>query len=279
MINPVRWTGRCLSLVLLGVIVSACSHPPAPPSVATPSASVAVTSQPAVVPSKTATPNAIAQTAPALLSTTFQTQQGTTGFSTDGQYFIHLESWRDTGAGIPHAVLQVVNLPNNTCVAKGCLRTRFTESQSNQSIEAAEQDLLTKTQQLRQELNLTAPIAGAPLPVMTRSRATTNQTETMTVRLANNQPLQVTLKQKRVASVMSGGTADKDQASMQLEITYGGKTRSLGSLNQMHDGILEFAVREVQQSPDGKTVAILVTAAERTFEGTLGRTMVQGMAL
>jgi predicted secreted protein len=209
---------------------------------------------------------------------TFQTQAQTAGFSADGKYFMHLESWRDTGAGVPNAALQVVNLATNTCVTNGCLRTQFQESQASQSTAAAEQDLLSKTQPLRQDLNLTTPVAGIPLSIVSRSRGA-DGTESMTVRLRNNQPLQLTLKQQQIASVMSGGTAEKDQAAMQIEINYGGKTRSLGSLDKMHDWVQEFSIREVRQSPDGKAIAILVTAAERSFEGTVGKTIVQGFRL
>jgi len=278
--TPVRWTGRCLSLLLMSMIISACSQTPTPPSNTSDAVSEKPLGQSTSELTQTKPPTQVdeAQDSPAPTIATLQTQQRTAGFAENGQYFIYLESWRDQGAGIPHAAIQIMNLPTNTCVTNGCLRTRFNESQAEQSIAAAENNLLTQTQQVRQDLNLTSPLPGKPLPVLARSR-TADGTETLTVRLQNNQPLQLTLKQKRVVSSMSGGTAEKDQAAMQLEVRYGGKTRSLGSLNQMHDWVMDFSVREVQQSPDGKTVAILVTAAERAFEGSLGRTMVQGLAL
>lgn len=260
----------------MGLILSACSQAPTPPqssgegATAAPAATVATPSS-----EKAVQPEAVAQ-APAIA--TFQTQARTAGFSADGKYFMHLESWRDSGAGIPNAAMQVVNLATNTCVSKGCVRTRFNESQANQSTAAAEQDLLSKTQPLRQDLNLTTPLAGIPLPVVSRSRAA-NGSETVTVRLPNNQPLQLTLQQRRIASALAGGTAEKDQAAMQIEVKYEGKTRSLGSLDTMHDWVQEFVIREVQQSPDGNAIAILVTAAERSFEGTLGKTLVQGLML
>lgn len=209
---------------------------------------------------------------------TFQTQQRSAGFSPDGQYFLNLESWRDQGAGIPHAALQIVNLSENTCVAAGCLRTQFTETQAGQSVESAENDLLQKTQPLRQDLQLTAPVPGELLPVISRSRAT-DGTETVTVQMQNKQPLSLTLKQKRILSTMAGGQAEKDQAAMQLEVRYAGKTQTLGSLDQMQDWMVDFSIREVRQSSTGDTIAILITGAERAFEGTLGRTIVQGVKL
>lgn len=199
------------------------------------------------------------------------------GFSGDGKHYMHLESWRDTGAGIPHAAMQIVNLPANACVANGCVRTRFNESQANLSTEAAENSLLEQTQALRQELKLATPVAGISLPVTARSR-NADGSETVTVNLANNQPLQLKLRQKQAIAKLDGG-GEKEQASMQLEITYAGKTRTVGSMTQMRDWTQKFSIQSVEQSPDGKHIAVLVTAAERAFEGTLGRTMVQGFDL
>lgn len=274
--TPARWVVRCVSVVMMGLILSACSQAPTPPR-STGGAATAAPAATEATPSsdKAVQPEKVTQ-APAIAN--FQTQAHTIGFSADGKYFMHLESWRDTGAGIPNAAMQIVNLATNTCMAKGCVRTRFNESQAQQSTVVAETELMNQTQQLRQDLNLTAPVAGVTLPLLARSQAA-DGTEAMTVRLQNNQPLQLTMKQKQVASVMSGGTAEKDQAAMQIEVKYEGKTRSLGSLDKMHDWVQEFAIREVRQSPDGKAIAILVTAAERTFEGSLGRTLVQGFTL
>lgn len=273
--TSVRWLQRCGALILMGVMVSACGQPSLSPSK---TAELAKTTASKTEPAQSGAVAQATPAAPAPAIATFQTQQRQAGFSADGQHFIHLESWRDTGAGIPHAAMQVVNLATNTCVANGCVRTRLSEAQAGQSIATAENDLLNKTQQLRRELNIAAPVPGQTLPVVARSR-TADGTETVTVRLQNNQPLQLTLKQKQVKSALSGGTAEKDQAAMKIAVSHNGQTRSLGSFNQMYDWMLDFSIREVQQSPDGKTLAILVTGAERAFEGTLGITMVQGLAL
>jgi len=272
-----RWLGQGLSPVVIAVILSACaqSQVVSPTPVPTVNQSAAPVSN---VKSAEQKPSPIAQASPKPAIATFQTQQRKTGFSADGRYFLHLESWRDKGAGIPHAAIQIVDTTTNACVANGCVKTRFSEGQANQNIDTAENDVLQKTQQLRQDLQLTAPVTGSALPELARSR-TEDGTETVTVELPNQQPLRLTLRQKQILSSMSGGTAPKDQAAMQLDVTYSGQTRSLGSLNQMQDWKVGYSIREVQQSADGKRIVVLLTAAERAFEGTLGRTMVQSFTL
>lgn len=212
------------------------------------------------------------------LKPTFRTSERMAGFSADGDYFIYLESSRDTGAGIPKSTLQVVDLPSNNCLKNACLKTRYGESDSNLSLEVAENSLLGQTWSLRQDLQLTSPAAGKRLPVLSRSR-TTDGTETMTVRLANNQPLQLRLQQKRILATDDGQEFTKDRAAMQIEVNYNGQRRSLGSLDQLRDYVLDYSIREVKLSPDGKSVVVLVTAMEPTFEGTLATTVVQGFEL
>lgn len=278
------WLGRCLSPVLIAFIVSACSQSEltqqAPTALLNQSESAAIDSQskPMSDQSKNRSGKAIAQASPGSKIATFQTQQRSSGFSADSQHFMHLESWRDTGAGIPHAAMQVVNLATNTCVANGCVKTQFNESQASQSLAIAESSLLQQTQSLRQSLQLTSPTPGNPLPEVARSQQQ-DGTETVTVRMIDNQPLRLTLKQRQTVTPMPEGGGEKEQAAMQLEVNYGGKTRSLGSLDKMQDWTLKFSIREIRQSADGKTIAVLLTAAERTFEGTLGKTMIQGFVL
>ncbi|EKQ68171.1 hypothetical protein OsccyDRAFT_2690 [Leptolyngbyaceae cyanobacterium JSC-12] len=266
-----RWVRRSLAPIAMGVMISACTAPETTQPVNT-----SVSADPAIEQTRSQ-PTAIAPASPLPAIATMQTESRMAGFSTDGKYYLHLESWRDTGAGIPHAAMQVVDLPANKCLEQGCVRTRWSESQANLSTEAAEKLLLQQTQTLRQNLKLTPPTAGTSLPVTARSRAK-DGTETVTVRLANGQPLQLKLHQKQRIVKLDGG-AEKDQAAMQLEVTYAGKTRAIGSITQMQDWMLKFAIQDVQQSPDGKTVAVLITGAERAFEGSLGRTLVHGFEL
>lgn len=212
------------------------------------------------------------------LAPTFRTTERMAGFSADGRYFVHLESSRDTGAGIPKSSLQVVNVAANTCAQNACLETRFQESDADKPLSEAEKSLLQQTWDVRQRLKLTPPSTGTALAIVARDR-NADGTETVTVRLNAKDTLQLRLRQKRIASALQGGNADRDQAAMQLEVTHKGQTRSLGSLNNYRDWVLDYSIRSVYLSPDEERVAVLLTALKPTFEGTLGTTIVQGFEL
>lgn len=210
---------------------------------------------------------------------TFSAAERMAGFSTDGNYYLYLESSRDTGAGIPKSSLQVIDVASNACAPGSCVETRLSESEANQALAETEKQLLQQTWKVRQDLKLTPPATGVELPIMTRSRAA-DGTETVTVRLTNsNQPLQLRLQQKRIASTLRGGPAERDKAAMQLEVSYNGRQRSVGSLNHYRDWVLDYSIREVRLSPDGQHVAVLITATKPTFEGTLATTVVHGFEL
>lgn len=209
---------------------------------------------------------------------TQQTTQTLVGFSNDSHHFIYLESWRDTGAGVPHAALQVVNIATNTCIKAGCLQTNYGEEAADLSIQAAENKLLEDTHTLRQTLNLTNPIAGTRLLIVSKSQ-TQDGSETVTVQLRDGKVLQLTLKQTSVISTLGGGTADKDRTAMSLTASHQGKVTLISNPEQWHDWTLGFSIRDVHQSPDGKAIVVLLTSEKRAFEGTLGRTVVQSLQL
>jgi predicted secreted protein len=215
-----------------------------------------------------------APTATDSLQPTFRARQRIAGFSADGRHFIYLESSRDTGAGIPKSSLQVVNVATNACVENGCLSTRYQESDAGLQMSDAEENLLQKTWSMRQVLKLTPPVSGTALPVIERSR-TKDGIETVTV-IGDEAKMQLRLQQQQIRSALNGGTAEQDKAAMQIQVSYDGKQRSLDSLNNFRDRVLEYSIREVRLSPDGKRVAVLLTATTQTFEGTLGTTLVQG---
>jgi predicted secreted protein len=231
----------------------------------------------------TAELNSVPATAPtaAIESSDFsapsqRTLQKKAGFSSDGRYYLYLESWRDLGAGIPKSALQVVDVVKNACVETGCTETQYGEVDAGLSLAVAEKNVLQQTQTLRQNLQLETPAAGTNLTITQRSR-TPDGTETATVNLGTGKPtMQIQLQQTATVSSMFGGTAPKDQASMQMQVTYGSKTRALG-LSQ--DGTISFSIREVVLSPNGKSIVVLLTSTQRAFEGTLGKTLVQGLEL
>lgn len=233
-------------------------------------------------PPKSAAPSQPAAPKPAVSDSvrpTFSTTERMAGFSADGNYYLYLESSRDTGAGIPKSSLQVIDVASNACAPGSCVETRLSEAEANQALAATEKQLLQQTWKVRQDLKLTPPATGIELPIVARSRAA-DGTETVTVRLHNsNQPLRLRLQQKQIASTMRGGQAERDKAAMQLEVSYNGQQRSLGSLNDYRDWVLDYSIREVRLSPDGQHVAVLITTTKPTFEGTLGTTLVQGFEL
>ncbi len=197
------------------------------------------------------------------------------GFSRDGGYFIYMESSRDSGAGIPKAAMQLVEISSNQCIDRGCIETRYGEADARLDIADAENDLLQQTWKLRQALNLTPPAAGTSLPIVSRSR-TSDGIETVTVRLNDrNSLLKLRLRQKQVGAMEKGNP----QTAMMLEIDSNGQRRSLDSLNNFRPWVLDYSIREVHLSTNGKHLAILITATRPTFEGTLGTTLVQGFDL
>lgn len=268
MVNQLRLVVRCLSPVVICAVLSGCGAVQSNQveNASMPSAAQVENSQPATT-----------RNSPTPAIATLRTEQKIAGFSSDGTHYLHLESWRDTGAGIPNAALQLINISANACVAKGCIQTRFQETDSGLSLEAAETNVLQQTQTLRQTLKLTNPAPGVKLPLVARSR-TDNGAETVTVQLPANQPLQLRLQQKQ-ENTTTTTEGEKERAAMQLEVSYGGKQRTIGSLKQMQDWTTGFSIREVQQSPDGKSIVVLITAAKRDYEGTLDRTLVQSFEL
>lgn len=208
-------------------------------------------------------------------ATTYRATQRMAGFSTDGNHYVYLESSRDTGAGIPKARLQIVEISSNSCVQNGCIETQFREPDSSLSNAAAEDSLLQTTWNLRQNLGLTPPVAGTRLAVVSRSRAA-DGTEIMAVRLNNReQPLRLRLQQRTEPSNIVGF----DRAAMRLELTRNNRQRSLGSLSNFQEGILRYSLREVYLSPDRQSIVVLMTATRPTFEGVLETTLVQGFDL
>lgn len=209
---------------------------------------------------------------------TFKATQRLAGFSADGSHYLYLESSRDTGAGIPKSSIQVIDVTANACAENGCKETRYGEADADLKTTDAEQDLLQQTWKTRQALNLTPPVAGTELSIVSRSR-TPDGTETVTVRLPKrDQPLQLRLKQKQL-NASTSGKAESDKAAMQLEVVYDGESRSLDSLSNFREWVLSYSIREVRLSADGKHVAVLLTATKPTFEGTLATTLVQGFEL
>lgn len=210
------------------------------------------------------------------IAATYRSTARMAGFSTDGRYFMQLESSRDTGAGVPKAVLQIMDLTANRCVPNGCVATTYSEADAKLSLIDAENALLKQTQQLRQSLQLTSPTSGNSVPMMARSRA--DERETVTMQL-NGEPLLLQIQRQAVVGGGSNGSLDKPPSTFGLVATYRGKQRSLGSLGDANDLAIAYSIREVKLSADGKQVAVLLTAVKPTFEGTIATTIVRGFGI
>jgi predicted secreted protein len=199
------------------------------------------------------------------------------GFSEDGRFYLYLESSRDTGAGIPKSRLQVIDIAANRCVSDGCLETNYGEGDADRTLEEAENSLLQKTSAIRQTLQITSPKLGSSVVMEGQSRLA-DGTETVTLRM-NNRTIPVQLKQQRQRSVSFGGTAERDQAAMQLEVQVANQKKMVDSLENYREWVLDYSIRDAYLSPDGKYVVLLITATKPTFEGTLATTLVQGFEL
>jgi predicted secreted protein len=209
---------------------------------------------------------------------TFWSIQRLSGFSADGRHYIHLESSRDTGAGIPKSVLQLVDVERNACNADLCLETRYGEHQSDWSIAQAELDLLRQTWPLRQTLQLANPTAGQTLTVVARSQEPQG-TETWTLQTASlPHPITLRLRQQHRTVAYPDGH-EIPQTAMDLELEYQGQRQVMGSLEQPQAWVLHYALREVKLSPQGDRLVVLLNVTKPTFEGTLATTLVQGFGL
>jgi predicted secreted protein len=218
--------------------------------------------------------SAVALLSAQVLATTFRATQRMAGFSSDSNHYVYLESSRDTGAGIPKASIQIVDVSTSACVETGCVETRYREPDANLSTTDAENDLLRRTWLLRQSLGLTPPVAGTRLAVSSRSR-TPDGTETVTVNLDNRQPMRLVLQQRN----QSVDAPSNSRSAMRLEISYDGKRRSLDSLSNFRPYVLRYSIRDVYLSPDRKSAVILITTTKPSFEGVLETTLVQGFDL
>lgn len=214
----------------------------------------------------------------------FRTTQRMSGFSPDSRHYIHLESSRDTGPEIPKAHLQIVNVRSNACVEDGCLETEYDKDSYSVPLKAAEDDLLKRTLTLRQTLKMTALKTGIRLPVISKAKSP-DGTESVTVRL--NKPgetLQIFLQQRHIPSIVRGGTDDVDRAAMRLyAVRYLNNINTskltVGDINKLRDAVINYSIREVRLSPNGKNIVVLLDMNKTTFDGVLRATLVQSFPL
>lgn len=213
------------------------------------------------------------------LAAVFKTSARLAGFSPDSRHYIYLESSRNSVTEVPTAQIQVVDVLRNSCVRNGCLKTEYDNSSSSLSNQAAENDLLTRTLQLRQTLRLTQLKVGIKLPIISRS-SNPDGSETVQVRVnQETQPLQILLQQRSIPFVSPGSSPTVERAAMRLVINYNNRRLTIGDLNNYRDAVKKYSIREVRLSPNKRYVVVLMDMTQPTYEGVLQTTFVQSFPL
>ncbi|MBW4651308.1 MAG: DUF2259 domain-containing protein [Kastovskya adunca ATA6-11-RM4] len=211
------------------------------------------------------------------LAAIFKTSHQQSGFSADSRHYLYLETTRDPVSEVPQAFLQIVNLPSNSCVTNGCIRTGV--EPTSPTTTAAAKELLDRTATLRQRLNLRNLKQGSKLPVLKRTRDDRG-VETYTFRLNDaGQTLDVRMFQEHIPSVVYGGDGNIDRAALGLEVNYNYRKRTLSYLNNYREGIIRYNLREVRLSPNKQNVVIVMNVIKPASLGAMQATFVQSFPL
>ncbi|HBB31403.1 MAG TPA: hypothetical protein DDZ80_21625 [Cyanobacteria bacterium UBA8803] len=201
------------------------------------------------------------------------------GFSIDNGHYIYLQSYRNPVTDVPTADIQIVDVVENACVRNGCLQTEYDRSAYSLSNQAAEDDLLKKTLTIRHDLGLNRLKVGIQLPMISRKN-NPDGSETAAFRLSTEtEPLEIRLEQRRIPSVLRGGSSAMDRAAMRLIINYNYGRLTIGDLNNYRDAVSKYSIREVRLSPNRRNLVVLIDMTQPLEEGVLQKTFVQSLAL
>jgi predicted secreted protein len=210
-------------------------------------------------------------------SATFMAMPRLSGFSADGRYYLHLESSRDTGAGIPKSSVQLVEIATSRCVVGGCLATQLGEAQADWSLARTELALLQQVWPLRQAAGLSIAQAGTSLPSLSRSRDPQGA-ERWVFRLPGQElPTELRLWSLEPPKVRSPGFLE-EPVEMVLELRHPGQKSGRQTL-QFPITAQRASIREVRLAPTGDRLVVLLTTSQPTFEGVLSTTVVHGFSL
>jgi len=212
-------------------------------------------------------------------ATVLQMSRRLSGFSLDSNHYIYLESAQNPVTKVPTAKIQILNVDTNSCVSNGCLETDYDRSAANLSAKDAEDNLLSQTTQIRQNLGLNQLKLGRRLPNIYRSVEPEGTEIKKFLVSTQTEPLQIRLEQNYIPSVLSGGTSDVDRASMRLVINYNYRQLTLGKLNNYREAVRKYSIREVRLSPDGNSAVVLINANEATYNADLQTTLVYSFPL
>ncbi|NEO33420.1 MAG: DUF2259 domain-containing protein [Symploca sp. SIO3C6] len=213
------------------------------------------------------------------LASIIQSTSRLAGFSVDSSHYIYLESARHPTTQVPTAKIQIINLETNSCVRNGCLQTDYDNSSSNLTNKNAEDDLINKTIRIIRELRLNQLKVGIRLPMIARSVDPDGIEKFKFFIDHQTKPIEISLEQKYIPSILSGGTSDIDRASMQLVINYNYRKLTLGKLEQYRDAVRKYAIKEVRLSPNRRYVVVLIDLYQATYNASLKTTLVQTFPL
>ncbi|MFW6296541.1 MAG: DUF2259 domain-containing protein [Halothece sp.] len=211
------------------------------------------------------------------LAEIFKTSHKLSGFSTDSEHYIYVETAQDPVSDEPQGYLQIVDVANNSCVSNGCIDTDYLNASSSSSSEAAN-ELLEETAYLRYQLKLNNPSPGRRLAAIAH-KSDARGVDIYDFRLPNGEILTLRMLQRSIPSVVNGGDAPRDQAALGLDVTHNWRTRTLSSLNNYREGIIRYKLREVRLAPNGKNAVIIFNVIRPASMGAMQGTLVQSFAL
>ncbi len=208
---------------------------------------------------------------------TFTAMPRLSGFSSDGRYYLHLESSRDTGAGIPKSSVQLVEIATSRCVVGGCLATQFGEGQASWSLARTELAILQQIWLVRQATGLEIAQAGTSLPSLSRSEDPQGS-ERLSFRLPGQEPPAELRLWSLERSNARPSASLEEPIEMVLELRHSGQKNGRQTI-QFQTTARRVSMREVQLSPTGDRLVVLLTTTQETFEGFLSTTLIHGFSL
>jgi hypothetical protein len=209
-----------------------------------------------------------------------ETRERLAAFSPNGRYYIYLESYPEPLTKIPKAYLQIVRTDKNKCVEKGCIETDLTDDFSGKALWFAEEDMLQKTRELREELNVNRQFKkGLELEILEQKNLDKGLDRTVAKFNSKGDNIIIFLQQRHIKSVVNNGRGDIDRSALRLVAFFDYRRLTLGSLYEFKEGVSRFAIREIYLSPDKKTIVVLLDMFKPTIEGEVKTTLVQSFPI
>ena len=166
------------------------------------------------------------------------------GFSSDSEHFLMIALGSDDGAGVARAKIMIVDLATNRCVPGGCQKAQGTWDATRTEPDVID-EVLKKTWQLRQKLQLTPPQGS----YYAKGHFENNSTAIYNYYL----------HKKIRAQLLQKVEENQHKASMQLKVNIGNREKTLDSLDNYRNFALEYQLEDsLFISPDGKGFVFLI---------------------